>query len=121
MGPRKYPKEREKLAEILDNDENLEALIDGRHRENIRGTSESRGVLAATNRRVFFVSEGEFDRRLAQLTYNDIESVTVKDGLFLSRISLDLDNQELQARKRKIMLLSSDFVPLIEKRKCHPG
>ena len=36
-------------------------------------------------------------------------------------VAAGVNNQELHTRESKVMLLFSDFVPLIEKRKCHPS
>ena len=74
--------ERNKLGEILDNDEHLEALLWGTYWPKQQLKDPHSGVIAATNRRLLFVSNSWDDKHVAQLPLHRIASVS-HDGVEL--------------------------------------
>ena len=72
--------ERNKLAEILDNDEHLEGLLWGTYSpRHCKGKNPHSGIIAATNRRLLFVSNSRDDKHVSQLPLHGIASVS-RDG-----------------------------------------
>ena len=74
--------ERNKLGEILDNDEHLEALLWGTYWPRQQLKDPHSGVIAATNRRLLFVSNSWDDKHVFQLPLHRIASVS-HDGVEL--------------------------------------
>ena len=74
--------ERNKLGEILDNDEHLEALLWGTYWLRQQLKDPHSGVIAATNRRLLFVSNSWDDKHVSQLPLHRIASVS-HDGVEL--------------------------------------
>ena len=74
-----HEKERNKMGEILDNDEHLEALLWGMYRSRRESTYSYSGIIAATNRRLLFVSNSRDDKHVSQLPLHGIASVS-RDG-----------------------------------------
>ena len=74
--------ERNKLGEILDNDEHLEALLWGTYWPRQQLEDPHSGVIAATNRRLLFVSNSWDDKHVFQLPLHRIASVS-HDGVEL--------------------------------------
>ncbi len=83
-----YFNERESIHEILDDDEDIERLMHGYWKEDIRGQEDEWGVLAATDRRLLYVYNGKNGARLAELPYNAVKSVRCKKGLIDCRITI---------------------------------
>jgi hypothetical protein len=81
-----FSNEREKLYEILGDDEEIEQLINGDWKEDVKGREEAWGVIAATDCRVIYVYNGREGLRLAELPYASIGTVQYKKGLFDCRI-----------------------------------
>ena len=83
-----HKNEREKLFDILSDDENIERLIQGHYRADVKGTESHNVVIAATDRRIVFVYNGLFGEHLNELSYSDIERVEVKNGFLAARITV---------------------------------
>ena len=73
-----HGKERRKLAEVLNNDEHLEALLYGIYTPELPGAKGHTGVVAATNRRLLFVSNSWNDKHVSHLPLDEIASVSRK-------------------------------------------
>ena len=71
--------ERTRLGEILDNDEHLEGLLWGDYRPELQGEKGHSGIIAATDRRVLFVSNSWDDKHVSQLPLHGIASAS-RDG-----------------------------------------
>ena len=76
-----HENERNKLGEILDNAEHLEALLWGRYRPQEEDSHA--GVIAATNRRLLFVSNSWDDKHVSQLLLDGIAGVSRDGGRLL--------------------------------------
>ncbi len=72
--------ERNKLAEILDNDEHLEGLLWGTYSPELQWEKGHSGIIAATNRRLLFVSNSRDDKHVSQLPLHGIASVSRGGG-----------------------------------------
>ena len=68
------------MGEILDNDEHLEALLWGMYRPRRESTYSYSGVIAATNRRLLFVSNSWNDKHVAQLPLHRIARASRDNG-----------------------------------------
>ena len=78
---RKHDKERNQLPEIMDDGERLEGLLSGVYRSNDADDYPHQGVIAATDRRLIFVSESIISgRNEGQLPYEFIGEVAYKKG-----------------------------------------
>ena len=76
-----HENERNKLGEILDNTEHLEALLWGRCWPQEEDSHT--GVIAATNRRLLFVSNSWDDKHVSQLPLHGIAGVSRDGGRLL--------------------------------------
>ena len=74
-----HKNERDKLGEILDNDEHLGALLWGFYTPLSQGAESHNGIIAATDRRLLFVSNSWSDTHISQLPYRGIAGVS-RDG-----------------------------------------
>ena len=72
--------ERRKLAEILENDEHIEGLAWGDYQPEREKDLIYGGILAATGRRLLFVSNGLLEKNVNQLPYDGIDSVALRAG-----------------------------------------
>ena len=77
--------EREKLMDILQDDEDIERLVEGQYKADAKGSETHDVVIAATDRRLVFVYNGIFGEHVNEVSYRDIGSVEVKKGLLVSR------------------------------------
>ena len=80
--------EREKLFDVLSDDENIERLIEGNYKADVKGAESHDVVIAATDRRIVFVYNGIFGEHVNELSYNDIDRVEVKNGFLSARITI---------------------------------
>ena len=74
-----HENERNKLSEILDNGEHLEALLWGTYRPRQGSGDSHNGVIAATDRRLLFVSNSWDDKHISELPLHGVASVS-RDG-----------------------------------------
>lgn len=75
-----YSGERVMLYDILDDDEDIKALVGGIYRAE-GSTGGSGGVAVATDQRVIFVDKGIFgSTEVAEISYQRIEGVTYSTG-----------------------------------------
>ncbi len=72
--------ERRKLAEIMDDDEHIEALAWGDYRPAGAKEELYGGIIAATGRRLLLVSNGLLQKNVSQLPYEGIDGVALKSG-----------------------------------------
>ena len=72
--------ERRKLAEIMDDDEHIEALAWGDYRPARAKEELYGGIIAATGRRLLLVSNGLLEQNVSQLPYEGIDGVALKSG-----------------------------------------
>ena len=72
--------ERKRLGEILDHDEHLEGLLWGYYRPELQGEKAHSGIIAATDRRVVFVSNSWDDKHVSQLPVDGIASISRDRG-----------------------------------------
>ena len=72
--------ERRKLAEIMDDDEHIEALAWGDYRPAGAKEELYGGIIAATGRRLLLVSNGLLEQNVSQLSYEGIDGVALKSG-----------------------------------------
>ena len=72
--------ERRKLAEIMDDDEHIEALAWGDYRPAGAKEELYGGIIAATGRRLLLVSNGLLEQNVSQLAYEGIDGVALKGG-----------------------------------------
>ena len=72
--------ERRKLAEIMDDDEHIEALTWGDYRPAGAKEEPYGGIIAATGRRLLLVSNGLLEQNVSQLPYEGIDGVALKSG-----------------------------------------
>ena len=75
-----HENERDKLEEILSEDEHLEALLWGRYSSEQAGIIGQFGVIAATNRRLLFVSNSWLDKHVSQLPLDGVVGASRKGG-----------------------------------------
>ena len=68
--------EREKLGEILQDGEQIEAMVWGGYESEREAEYSHTGIIAATGRRVLFVSGGWLDQNVAELPYQDISGIS---------------------------------------------
>ncbi|MDE2900426.1 MAG: PH domain-containing protein [Chloroflexota bacterium] len=73
-----HGKERRKLAEVLHDDEHLEALLYGTYTAELPGAKGHNAVVAATDRRLLFVSNSWDDKHVSQLPLDRIAGVSRK-------------------------------------------
>ena len=81
-GAKKHRREREKLYGVLDGDENIEGLLAGSYKADLKGSHELGGVVVATGRRVLFVYQGWMGEDLSELPYGDISTMEYSGGLY---------------------------------------
>ena len=67
--------ERQKLCEILEDHEQIEALAWGTYQSQWEGGERHKGIIAATSRRLLFVRDGWMDKDFSELPYEDIDEV----------------------------------------------
>ena len=80
--------ERGMLYDILDSDENIEALVGGTYRAE-GSTGISRGVGVATDRRVVFVDKGVFgSTEVSEISYKRIEGITHSTGMMFGGVQI---------------------------------
>ena len=72
--------EHRKLAEIMDDDEHIEALAWGDYRPAGAKEELYGGIIAATGRRLLLVSNGLLEQNVSQLPYEGIDGVALKSG-----------------------------------------
>ena len=75
--------EREKLYEVLSDDEDIGRLIEGQYKADAKGAERHDVVVAATDRRLIFVQNGFLIKHLHEIYYAEIERVEVNDGKVL--------------------------------------
>ena len=82
--------EREKLYEVLSEDENIELLTEAQYKADVKGAEERDVVVAITDRRIVLVYNGILGEHVNDLSYSHIERVDFKDAGFLGlpRITL---------------------------------
>jgi hypothetical protein len=83
-----HKNEREKLFDVLSDDENIERLVQGYYKADVKGAESHDVVIAATDRRIVFVYNGIFGEHVNELSYNDIERVEVENGFLSARITI---------------------------------
>ncbi len=83
-----HKNEREKLFDVLSDDEDIERLINGIYKTDVKGAEERDGVVAATDRRLVFVYNGMFGEHLDETAYGDIERVEFKEGFWGGSITI---------------------------------
>ncbi len=81
--------ERKMLYELLEQDEDIKALVGGKHREqNKTILQEKSGVAVATNKRILFLNKGLIDEGVAEIPYGSIKDVTHSMGMFFSGVQI---------------------------------
>ena len=83
-----HKNEREKLFDVLSDDEDIERLINGIYKTDVKGAEEHDGVVAATDQRLVFVYNGMFGEHLDETAYGDIERVEVKEWFWGGSITI---------------------------------
>ena len=83
-----HKNEREKLFDVLSDDEDIERLINGIYKTDVKGAEEHNGVVAATDQRLVFVYKGMFGEHLDETAYGDIERVEFKEGFWGGSITI---------------------------------
>ena len=83
-----HKKEREKLFDVLSDDEDIERLINGFYEADVKGAEAHDGVVAATDQRLVFVYNGMFGEHLDETAYGDIERVEFKEGFWGGSIKI---------------------------------
>ena len=83
-----HKNEREKLFDVLSDDEDIERLINGIYKADVKGAEEHNGVVAATDQRLVFVYNGMFGEHLDETAYGDIERVEFKEGFWGGSITI---------------------------------
>ena len=79
--------EREMLYGILDQDEDIKALVGGNYKAD-RGRQD-RGVAVATDRRVIFLNKGMFGNEdVAEMPYSSMEGITHSIGLSMGGVKI---------------------------------
>ena len=72
--------ERRKLGDVMEEDEHIEALAWGAYKTIGAGGKRRRGIIAATESRLLFVSHGWSDQHLGQLPYEGISGLESEYG-----------------------------------------
>jgi len=80
--------EREKLLDILLDDEDIERLVEGDYKADVKGSKSHYVVVAATDRRLVFVCHDFGDMHVNEMPYSDIGGVEVKKGFLSGRITI---------------------------------
>ena len=83
--------EQEMLYDILDEDEDIKALVGGSYRaeqDTVR-TSKHRGVAVATDKRVIFLDKGVFGSTdVSEMPYRSIEGLTHSTGMMFGGVQV---------------------------------
>ena len=80
--------ERMMLYDILDDEENIEALVGGIYRAE-GSTGGSKGVAVATDRRVIFVDKGVLgSTEVAEMPYSRVEGITYSTGMMFGGVQI---------------------------------
>ncbi len=83
--------ERKMLADLIDNDENVLALLGGTFVQDTerKALKRHKGVVVATNRRVLFLDKGLFgNSEVMEIAHRAIESITYSTGMFRGGIQV---------------------------------
>ena len=80
--------EREKLLDILQDDEDIERLVSGLYKADVKGSKTHEVVIAATDRRLVFVYNGFLGEHVNEMPYSDIGAVEFKKGFLSTRITI---------------------------------
>ena len=80
--------EREKLLNILQDDEDIELLVEGQYKADKKGSESHDVVIAATDRRLLFVYNGFLGEHVNEMPYSDIGSVEFNKGFLTARITI---------------------------------
>ena len=83
--------EREMLYDVLDQDEEIKALVGGSYRaeQDTARTSKHRGVAVATDRRVIFLDKGVFGSTdVSEMPYRSIEGLTHSTGMMFGGVQV---------------------------------
>ena len=80
--------ERERLLNILQDDEDIERLVEGQYKADVKGSDSHDVVVAATDRRLLFVYNGVFGEHVNEMPYSDIGAVEFKKGFLSGRITI---------------------------------
>ena len=83
-----HKNEREKLPDLLLDDEDIERLVHGSYKADRKGSKSHKVVVAATDRRLVFVYNGVFGEHVNEMSYSDIGAVEAETGLWASRITI---------------------------------
>ncbi len=75
-----HDKERTRLPEVMDDGERLEGLLGGHFQAEGGGETSHDGVIAATDRRLIFLSEGIFDKHSSDIPYVGLAEVHHEKG-----------------------------------------
>ena len=82
-----YRGEHDLLYDVLQEDENIEAMVGGMFSPELKSSGWSRraGIIVATNHRVLFLDKGMFgNKEVADMPYVSIETVAYSTGLFMA-------------------------------------
>ena len=83
--------ERQMLYDILDNDENIRALVGGMYRaeQDTARVSKHNGVAVATDRRVIFLDKGVLGSTdVSEMPYRSIEGLTHSTGMMFGGVQV---------------------------------
>ena len=98
--------EREKLYEVLFDDEDIERLVQGQYKADVKGAETHNVVIAATDRRIIFVYNGFLGEHVNELSYRDIERVEVKYGFLSAGITIigraGADNYVVKVEEKEV-------------------
>ena len=88
---RMHSGERKMLYDILDNQENIVALVGGMYRaeQDTNRLHKHSGVAVATSKRVIFLDKGLFgSTEVSEMPYRSIEAITHSTGMFYGGIQI---------------------------------
>ena len=81
-----HDKERRKLCEVMEDDEHIKCLIWGDYEPQQAKGDIHGGVIAATGRRLLFVSDGLFDKHVGQVPYEGIAGLAFDRELVITSL-----------------------------------
>ena len=89
--------ERRKLAEVMEEDEHIEALAWGEYQPlSARGELHS-GIIAATGQRLLFVSNGLMDKHVSELPYDGVNGLDLERGKLVIHPAPGYDECEISS------------------------
>ena len=83
--------ERKMLYDILDQDEDIKALVGGRYRaeQDTNRLHKHSGVAVATSKRVIFLDKGVFgSSEVSEMPYRSIEGITHSTGMLMGGVQI---------------------------------